>query len=315
MAHRSNMGLASGVAAFLIWGFAPIYWKALGRVPPLELLAHRVVWAVPCLVVLLFIRRRWGAARAAVADRRTRLTLFGTTALIALNGFVFIWAVGTGRVLHASIGYFITPLVNVLLGYLVLGERLRRLQRLAVGLAAAGVAIMTLRAGAVPWVALVLALSFGFYGLLRKTVRADAATGLWLETTLLFPLGFIYLLGLELRGVGHFGHEPLAVNVLISLAGLVTVVPLVLFTIGARRLRLTTVGLLQYLAPTGHFLLAVLVYREPFTLSHLLAFVFIWSALVLYTAEARVRSPETAGAGVRSGEGPSPAPGLGRSTP
>jgi chloramphenicol-sensitive protein RarD len=315
MTHRSNMGVASGAAAFLIWGFAPIYWKALGTVPSVELLAHRVVWAVPCLVGLLLIRRRWGAARAAVADRQTRLTLLGTTVLIALNWFIFIWAVNSGRVLHASIGYFINPLINVLLGYLVLGERLRRLQWFAVGLAAVGVALVTLRAGDVPWVALVLALSFGFYGLLRKTVRADAVTGLWLETTLLFPLAAAYLLGRELRGVGHFGHEEPAVNVLISLAGLVTVVPLVLFTMGARRLRLTTVGLLQYLAPTGHFLLAVFLYREPFTPSHLLAFVFIWSGLVLYSVEARVHLADAAGGGARPDESPSPAPGLGRPAP
>jgi chloramphenicol-sensitive protein RarD len=287
--RSARHGVAWATAAFLWWGLSPLYWKALGGVDAGQLLAHRVAWSLALLVALLAARGRGPELRAALARPRTLATLVATTALIGANWFTYIWAVGAERVLEASLGYYVNPLVNVLLGMLFLRERLRRAQGLAVLLAAAGVAVLTAEVGRLPWVALVLALTFGFYGLLRKTVAAGPEVGLAVETALLAPFALAWLVRLHAAGAGAFGHGPAAIDLLLVASGVITVLPMVWFTRGARLLPLSTLGLLQYLSPTLQFLLAVAVYREPFTAAHLLAFGLIWSGLAVFTWDLRRR--------------------------
>jgi chloramphenicol-sensitive protein RarD len=283
-------GLGFALAAYLAWGMLPLYFKALAPVPPLEILAHRVVWSVLLLAALLAAR---GGARAFLAAfRRDRLALLAlTTALISTNWLVYIWAVQAGRILEASLGYFVNPLVNVLLGVAFLGETLTRRQRAAVLLAGAGVAVLVARAGTFPWISLVLALSFGLYGLLRKRAGIEAVGGLFAETALLAPVALAYLALRAARGEGAFGSSP-RMSVLLAAAGAITALPLVWFTLGVHRLRLSTMGLVQYVAPSGQFLLAVLLYREPFGSAHAAAFACIWASLALYSWDAfgRARS-------------------------
>lgn len=295
-AAETRRGVAFAGAAFLFWGLSPIYWKALGAVPASEVLAHRVVWSMVLLVAMLVARRRGRELLAAVRRRRTLATLVVTTALIAVNWYVYIWAMAAERVLEASLGYFINPLVNVLLGVVFLRERLSRPQAAAVALAAVGVAVLTVEVGRVPWVALILAASFGVYGLLRKTVDAGPQVGLAIETALLTPLALLWLGRLHGAGGGAFGGGGgLATDLLLVGAGAVTVVPLVWFTQGARLLPLSALGLIQYLAPSIQFLLAVLVYREPFTAIHLAAFAVIWAGLAVFTWDLRRRVRRGAG--------------------
>jgi chloramphenicol-sensitive protein RarD len=288
-AADTRRGVAFAGAAFLFWGLSPIYWKALGAVPASEVLAHRIVWSMVLLVAMLVARRRGRELLAAVRRPRTLGTLVVTTALIAVNWYVYIWAMAAERVLEASLGYFINPLVNVLLGVVFLRERLSRPQAAAVALAGIGVAVLTLEVGRVPWVALILAGSFGVYGLLRKTVDAGPQVGLAVETALLTPLTLLWLGRLHAGGGGAFAGGGLATDLLLVGAGAVTVVPLVWFTQGARLLPLSALGLIQYLAPSIQFLLAVLVYREPFTATHLAAFAVIWAGLAVFTWDLRRR--------------------------
>jgi chloramphenicol-sensitive protein RarD len=289
-AAETRRGVAFAGAAFLFWGLSPIYWKALGAVPAGEVLAHRIVWSMVLLVAMLVARRRGRELLAAVRRRRTLATLVVTTALIAVNWYVYIWAMAAERVLEASLGYFINPLVNVLLGVVFLRERLSRPQAAAVALATVGVAVLTIEVGRVPWVALILAASFGVYGLLRKTVDAGPQVGLAIETALLTPLTLLWLGRLHSAGGGAFGGGGgLVTDLLLVGAGAVTVVPLVWFTQGARLLPLSALGLIQYLAPSIQFLLAVLVYREPFTATHLAAFAVIWAGLAVFTWDLRRR--------------------------
>jgi chloramphenicol-sensitive protein RarD len=279
----TRAGILYGLAAFVAWGLAPLYWKALIGVPAQETLAHRVVWSLPCLALFLGTGRRWSELWRTVRTPRVLLTLACTTLLIGLNWYLFVFAINENRILEASLGYFINPLVNVVLGLVVLRERLRPAQGFAVGLAALGVLILTVRFGHVPWLALALAVSFGFYGLLRKTVGADALVGLTVEVAFLFPIALGYLVREAWLGQGHFSFGVPSPTLLLVAAGPVTVLPLLWFTHAARRLRYTAIGVLQYLAPTGQFLLATTLYREPFTPAHLAAFGCIWAALAIYT--------------------------------
>ncbi len=285
----SRAGTAAAVAAFLMWGLFPLYWKMLAAVPALEVVAHRTAWGLVAVAAWVTLRGRWEDARAIASRPGTILRLAGSAVLIGLNWLLYIWAVVHGHVVEASLGYYVNPLVNVLLGVLVLRERLGRAQQIAVALAAAGVAVLTLGHGRLPWIALALAISFGLYGLARKTVGADAVVGLLWETGILAPAAVGYLVALELRGSGAFGPSDPGTSALLALGGPVTAVPLVLFALGARALPLSTVGLLQYLSPTMQFLLAVLVFREPFTLAHAAAFACIWAALAVLTWDLRRR--------------------------
>jgi len=278
-------GVAYGVAAYGAWGLVPIYFKAVAHIPALEIVAHRVIWSVILLGALIALLGRRRALVQAVTTRRTFVALLGSTALIATNWYVFIWAVAHDQLLHASLGYFINPLVSVLLGMVFLRERLRPAQWFSVVLAAVGVGIRAADASGLPWVALVLASTFGFYGLVRKVVRVDAITGLTVEVSLLCPLGLAYVIHTQSMGTGSFAAGSVADSLLLSAAGVVTAVPLLLFTAAARRLRLATVGFLQYLAPSGQFVLAVAVYGEALTRGDLLCFVCIWVALGVYSVD------------------------------
>lgn len=278
-------GGASALAAFLLWGFAPLYFKLVGAVPPVEILAHRIVWSVPVLIVLVILFRRSHALMQAMRDRRVWGLLIASTVLLSFNWVVFIWAVTNGRVLEVSLGYYINPLINVMLGMVVLRERLSPAQGVAIALAAVGVLNLVIQAGGAPWVSLTLACSFAVYGLIRKTVRLGATDGLLAETTLMLPFAMAYLVYLGATGAGAFGNGGPGLTWLLILAGAVTTAPLVTFAAAARRLRYTTLGLFQYLAPTCQFLLAVFAFGEAFTMAHLITFGLIWLALVVYTFE------------------------------
>lgn len=282
---EARKGVLYGVAAFSWWGLITIYFKAVAQVPALEVLAHRVFFSTLLLWGLLLAR---GGIRPAVAVLRNRanlLVLCGSTALIACNWLVFIWAVGHNRVTQASLGYFINPLLNVLLGYVFLGERLRRPQKVSVALASAGVVILTLYLREVPTVAIILPASFGLYGLIRKVIRVDALVGLTAETTLLTPLALGYLIAVTVAGRGHLGTVSPRLDLLLVSAGVVTALPLIWFLNAARRLRLSTIGFLQYIAPSVQLTLGVVVYDEPFTNVHLISFVFVWAGLAIYAVD------------------------------
>ena len=267
----------------------PIYFKALGAVPPLEVVAHRSAWSlvfVLGLLGLLGLQRQFGWLAPVLRQPRV-LGLFAVSALLLSgNWLLYVWAVNAGRVLDASLGYFITPLINVMLGYGVLHERPRPLQWAAVALAAAGVLWLAWGAGHVPWVSLALALSFGLYGLMRKTATLGATEGLALETLMQAPLAVGLLLWLAAQGQGHFGQGDWHLDGLLLLAGPFTAVPLLLFAYGARRITLATLGLLQYLGPSIQFVLGVLLYHEPFSPRRALGFGLIWAALVLYSSDS-----------------------------
>jgi chloramphenicol-sensitive protein RarD len=279
------IGVLCGAGAFVLWGIFPIYFKAVAAVPAPEVLAHRIVWSMVFVGGLITIRRRWPAVAAALANRRLLATLVLSASVVSINWVVYIWAVGEGRILGASLGYFINPLVSVVLGVVALGERLRTIQWAAVGLAVVAVGWQIVGFGTVPWVALTLAVSFGFYGLIRKVAKVDAFTGMFVETLVLSPLAVGYLVFVAVVGGGAFGRLGLQMDALLVAAGVITPLPLILFVAGAQRIRLSTVGLLQYIAPTGQFLLAVFLYDEPFTRDSLVTFALIWLALGLYTLD------------------------------
>ncbi|MBU0640167.1 MAG: EamA family transporter RarD [Planctomycetes bacterium] len=281
----ARLGVVCGIAAYGLWGAFPIYFKAVKSVPALEVLAHRIVWSLAFLLLLVLARHRWANLVGAVRCRRTLLTLATTTLLIAGNWLVFIWAVAHDYVLEASLGYFINPLVSILLGFVFLRERLRPWQTFSVFLAVAGVAYLAIAAAGLPWIALCLAFSFGFYGLLRKTARVSSLEGLTVETGLLTPVAVAFMVYGAVSGQAAFAAGTTRITFLLLVSGVLTAIPLLLFTIAARRLRLATMGFLQYLAPTGHFLLAVAVYGEPFTRVHVLTFTFIWLALAIYSVD------------------------------
>ena len=280
----TRRGIFAALAAFTIWGLAPLYFKAVGSVPADEIVAHRVLWSVVFLAILVGLMRQGPALHAAFNNRRLLGVLMFTALLTGSNWLVFVWAVTHERVLEASLGYFINPLLSVLLGRLFLGERLRPLQKLAVAIAAAGVAWRIAAVGSVPWIALFLAMTFGIYGLLRKRAPVDAVVGLCVETVLVLPLAMGWLVWLALTGELHFGQD-LHIDLLLPVAGVLTATPLMLFAFGARRLPLATVGFLQYLAPSLNFLLAIFVFHEAFDAARLAGFVIIWCALALYTAD------------------------------
>ncbi len=282
----SLVGVASALGCFGVWGMFPIYFKALGHVPALEVLAHRVLWSAVLLVGLILAQGQWPALRAEFRNLRRLCFYLVTALLISGNWLLYIWAVQHGRILEASLGYYINPLVNVLLGVLFLRERLNPRQWSAVALAAAGVLILVVGHGVLPWISLTLAFSFGGYGLLRKKAGHAATLGLCVETVLLAPLALLFLVALAALGAGALGARNGQTDLLLLIAGPVTVAPLLLFLQATRLLRLSTVGLIQYLTPTLQFLLAVALYREPFTSIHLVAFGCIWLALALYSADA-----------------------------
>jgi chloramphenicol-sensitive protein RarD len=277
------VGLLSALGCFSFWGMFPIYFKLLQHVPALEVLAHRILGSAVLLLAILLARREWSALRAEFRNRR-RLGFYLLTALlISGNWLLYIWAVQQGRILEASLGYYINPLVNVLLGVLFLSERLNPRQLFAVLIAAIGVLVLVIGHGVFPWISLTLAFSFGSYGLLRKKAGHPPTLGLCVETVLIAPVALLFL---AVLGGGALGAVNGATDALLLAAGPVTVFPLLMFLLATQRLRLSTVGLIQYLTPTLQFLLAIAVYREPFTAIHLTAFGCIWLALALYSMDA-----------------------------
>lgn len=281
-AAGSGAGLAAAVTAFTIWGLMPLYLKPLSQLSALEIMSHRIVWCCVLVFAWLAVRGELGAVRAALANPATRLRLVASAILVSLNWLIYVWSITHGHVIESSLGYFINPLFNVVLGVMVLGERLNGQQKFAVGLAAVGVLYLTVVGGRPPWIALSLAASFGLYGLIRKIVAVEAVPGLATETLLLAPFALAFLVWLGTQGAGAFGHSTPHVTALLLGSGLITALPLALFAFGARRIPLSTVGLVQYIGPTLQFLLGLWLYHEPFDVQRGIGFAFIWSALAVY---------------------------------
>jgi chloramphenicol-sensitive protein RarD len=282
-ATRPNNGILLGVGAYVVWGMLPLYFKLLGAVPAGQVLAHRILWSVLLLAAIVLVLKRGPAIRA-MARGRTLLLLMASAFLIAVNWLVYIWSVENGHVLESSLGYFINPLVNVALGVAVLGEKVRRVQWGAVALAGLGVTIMAVSGGGAIWISLVLALSFGTYGLLRKIAAIDALGGLFVETILLAPFACAVLVLATVQGDNAFGHDR-GVDALLVLAGAITAIPLLMFAAAARRMPYAGLGLLQYIAPTLQFAQAVLLFGEPLHRADALAFGLIWTGLAIYAAD------------------------------
>lgn len=281
-------GILLVVSAYFFWGLLPIYWKSIQSVPSLEILGHRVVWSAVFLITVQVIRNRWDWIRTELKDSKTRLTFIGTSCLIGFNWFLYVWAVNSGFIVETSLGYFINPLVSVFLGVLILREHLRALQWLAITIAAVGVLYMTFVYGAFPWIALALGFSFGIYGLLRKIGSLGALDGLTFETGALFSPALLYLILLESKGLGSFAHISLRTTLLLSLSGVATAFPLLLFATSLRRIPLSTVGILQYILPTMLFVLGVFIYKETFSVTRLIGFIIIWIALILFSLDSIV---------------------------
>jgi chloramphenicol-sensitive protein RarD len=301
----------AAVAAFATWGLVPIYWKLLSKIPALEILAHRFVWTIVFLGLLLSWQRRWPEVIANIRSRRSALFCFGSGVMVSINWLIFIWAVNIGRVLETSLGYFMTPLVNVLLGAVILRERLSPWQIASILIAAIGVSVLALGYGHFPSIAVGLCGSFGLYGLLRKQSGTAAIPGLFLETLFLLPLAIFYLGLLTRRDALIFGPSHLSLSAILMTTGIVTAIPLVWFGYAARHLRLVTIGFLQYLSPSISFVLGLFVYHETFTRQHFITFLLIWIALALVSAEAVLRWRATKRFGTATvGESPLIEPGI-----
>ncbi len=280
-----QIGILYAATAFILWGLFPIYFKALQDVSPLEILWHRIAWACVFLLIVLAARRQWAWIAKVLRQPKVLAGFTASAVLLSVNWYIYIWAVNNNHVVDASLGYFMNPLVSVLLGFLLLHERLRPAQWAAVALAGAGVAWLTWQAGHPPWIGLALAFSFGIYGLLRKTAALGALEGLSLETFLLFPVAFGYLVLLALNHHSAFLQASEDSKWLLVAAGPITAIPLILFAAGARRIPLSTLGLMQYLAPSLQLLLGVWLYNEPFGGKLLIGYAVIWLALALYSLE------------------------------
>lgn len=281
-----NKGILYALGAYGLWGLLPVYWKWLQHVPAPELLSHRILWSCVALLAVIFLMRRWPAFRAAAFQPRVLKVYFFAAVLIGLNWLTYVWAVNAGYIIETSLGYFINPLLSVLMGVIFLRERLRAWQWAACGLAAAGVLYLTVAYGSLPWIALTLAGTFGVYGLVKKLAPLGSLEGLTLETALLLLPALGYLLLVEGQGQAAFLHTSPLSDILLIGAGLATTIPLLLFASGVQRIPLTVIGLLQYIAPTIQFLLGVFVYGEPFPLERLLGFVIVWAALLLFGVES-----------------------------
>ncbi len=284
-ARDRRAGLIFGLSAYLLWGVLPLYFKALVHVSPGEILAHRIIWSLVFLTVLVTLWRRWASLKAALATRRVVLTLVASSVLIAINWLVYIMAVVSGHVLEGSLGYYLNPLVSILLGVALLGERLSKAQVFATCLAGAGVAVLAVGAASGLWISLTLAASFALYGYLRKIVAVDALEGLSIETAMLAPIALGWIVYVDSTGQGGPGSWSWGTIFLLVAGGAITAIPLLLFTAAARRLPLSTMGFLQYIAPSLQFLMAVILFGEHLTTAHLVCFGAIWTALAIVTID------------------------------
>lgn len=283
-------GILSAALAFLCWGLFPLYFHAISEVPTMQILVHRVLWSLMFLAIILTVRGQWKWLVQLRSQPRVIGNFFISSLLLSGNWLLYIWAVNTGHVIEASLGYFINPLVNVMLGYLVLKERLRPVQWGAIALASLGVMWLTWQAGHMPWIALVLAASFGGYGLMRKTAALGALEGLSFETLILFPFAIAYLVWLTMHGENAFVNTASdSTRWLLVAAGPITAIPLLLFASGARKIPLSVLGLLQYIGPTIQLSLGIFLFHEAFTMERLVGFILIWSALAIYAGEGLYR--------------------------
>jgi chloramphenicol-sensitive protein RarD len=276
-------GAVYAFTAFLIWGLSPIYWRALGVAGAFEIILHRIVWSFVVLMPLVLVARQWTAFVSTCKSLKTMGILLSTAILVSANWLLYVWAVNNGRVLQASLGYYINPLVNVVLGMIFLRERLRRAQTIAVALAVFGVLNLTVRYGVFPWVSLALAFSFGFYGLIRKMTNVGPLVGLAVETLILTIPAGIWVLHLYRTQSGAFLYSGIETDLLLIGTGILTATPLLLFNLGAKHITLASLGFIQYTAPTGMFLLGITLFKEPFTGTQALTFGLIWAALAIYS--------------------------------
>ncbi len=283
--REAAIGSLCAIAAFGVWGVLPAYFKATAIVQPWEIMSHRIVWSVLAVGSVILIMGRTKDIAAVLMDKKSMRWLLLSATLLYGNFILFIWAVANGHILQGSLGYYINPIVNVVLGVVFLRERLSSGQWVAVALAVSGVGYMAILGGNPPWIAVSLALMFGFYGYVRKTVPVGAAVGFFIESLLFAPLALGYLLFLDYQGVGIFGTTTLSFDLLIMASGVITAAPLIFFTMAAKRLRYATLGFFQYMAPTMQFILAVAVYGEAFTDAHKVTFALIWCALAVYSFE------------------------------
>ena len=289
-------GVLYAIGAYMMWGLFPLYWKQLETIPALQLIGHRIGWSFILLLAVILVTRQWQAFRTAAWDVKTIRIYFVAAVLISINWFTYVWAVTQGFVVETSLGYYINPLFSVLLGVTIFREHLRPVQWVPIGLATLGVLYLTFTYGALPWIALTLAFTFGLYGLVKKTAPLGSLYGLTLETGLLFVPAIVYLVICEVTGQGAFLHSGLKADWMMIGAGLVTIIPLLFFASAAQRVPMTTIGVLQYINPTMQFLLGVLLYKEPFTRDRLIGFGLVWIGLILFWAEGlfarRNLSPE-----------------------
>jgi chloramphenicol-sensitive protein RarD len=283
--HMYKEGILYAFGAYLIWGLVPIYWKLIKHVPAIQLIGHRIAWSFILLAVILLITRKWSELWPLLSDRKIIRIYLAAAILVFFNWFIYVWAVNAGYILDASLGYFINPLLSVLLGVLFLRERLRLFQWIAVGLAAAGVVYLTIIYGHLPWIALGLAFTFGFYGLVKKLAPLSSLNGLTLETGILFVPAVIFLGYQDALGYGAFLHTGVMSDVLMAGAGFITTIPLLMFVSAARRIPLTTIGIMHYITPTCQFLLGVLVYKETFSVTQALGFGIVWIGLIIFAAD------------------------------
>lgn len=281
-----NKGILYGIGAYVLWGFFPIYWKFLQNVPALQVIGHRIIWSFILLLTYILLTRQWRAFHVAAFQWKTAGVYTLAAVLLSLNWLIYVWSVNAGYIVETSLGYFINPLLSVLLGVFFLRERLRPLQWLPVGLAAIGVGYLTIIYGRLPWIALSLAFTFGFYGLVKKLSPLGSLYGLALETGIGFPVALIYLAFAGLTGSGAFLHAGTPTDLFLIGAGLVTTIPLLMFASAAKQIPLTIIGLLQYIAPTLQFLIGVFLYKEPFDLEHFAGFVIVWFALIIFAMES-----------------------------
>jgi chloramphenicol-sensitive protein RarD len=281
-----NKGILAGIGAYTLWGLFPIYWRWLEQDPAVEILAHRMVWSLVFMAVILTFQKEWRWLAQILHNRRVIGTYLLAAVLLSVNWYIYIWAVNAGYVVEASLGYFINPLMNFLLGVIFLGEKLRLGQVLAVVIAGAGVVYLTASYGSLPWISLALAISFGLYGLIKKTAVLESMHGFSLETMVLFLPALAYLIYRQASGVGAFAHQGWQITLLLALAGPVTSIPLLLFGYSARKIPLSMLGFIQYITPTLQFLLGVFVYFEPFPKARLVGFGIIWLALLVYSLES-----------------------------
>ncbi len=285
MNKDTHDGLFFAAGAFILWGLLPIYWKALEEVPAMELLCNRIVWSMFFVGALLSFKTRWSEVKKALNDTKGKLLLTISSCLIGCNWFIYIWAVNHDHVVDTSMGYYMTPLMNALLGCIFMKEKLNRMQSFAIFLAGCGVAFSIFDYGRIPTIALTLAISFALYGLVRKIMKVESLPGLFVETAVLFPLAAGYLIWLGITGEISNIRIGLPENILLIGAGAATSMPLIFFAHGARRLRLVTLGMMQYIAPTLALILGIYVYGEPFSGARIVTFVFIWSGIAIYVTD------------------------------